>query len=100
MTPSGSTTPSGFQSLTQTWKTYNTGNGLAGNTVKKIAIDAAGNKWFATDGGVSKFNGTIWTTYTEKDGLASNYVNAIAIDAQGRKWFGTAMAPRFSTTPP
>ena len=74
----------------QTWNTYNTGNGLAGNTVKKIAIDAAGNKWFATDGGVSKFNGTTWTNYTEKDGLASNYVNAVAIDAQGRKWFGTA----------
>gem|GEM_PF-1748410 len=69
---------------------YTTSNGLAGNTVKRIAIDAQGNKWFATENGVSKFNGSTWTTYKTSNGLVSNIVNAVAIDQQGRKWFGTA----------
>lgn len=63
--------------------------GLASNYVYSIAIDAAGNKWFGTDNGVSKFDGTTWTTYTTADGLADNYVEAILIDAAGNKWFGT-----------
>jgi ligand-binding sensor domain-containing protein len=63
-------------------------NGLASDHVSKIAIDAEGNKWFGTDGGVSKFDGTTWTTYTTEDGLANNDVYAIAIDAEGNKWFG------------
>ncbi len=68
---------------------YTTSSGLAGNTVKRIAIDAQGNKWFATDNGVSKFNGSTWTTYRTANGLVSNIVNAVAIDQLGRKWFGT-----------
>ena len=39
-------------------------NGFANNNVAGIAIDAQGNKWFATNGGgVSKFDGTNWTTF-------------------------------------
>ncbi len=68
---------------------YNTSNGLAGNIVKRIAIDAQGSKWFATENGVSKFNGSTWTTYRTQNGLVSNIVNAVAIDQLGRKWFGT-----------
>ena len=64
-------------------------NTLASNFVNAIAIDAQGNKWFGTDHGVSKFDGSDWTNYTTSDGLASNNVNAIAIDAQGNKWIGT-----------
>ncbi len=72
------------------WTTYTTADGLAGNMVLSIAIDAQGNKWFGTDtNGVSKFDGTNWTTYTTAYGLANNHVSAIAIDAQGNKWFGT-----------
>jgi ligand-binding sensor domain-containing protein len=62
---------------------------LCSNYVYAIAIDSAGNKWFGTQGGVSKFDGTNWTTYTKEDGLVDNSVDAIAIDAEGNKWFGT-----------
>ena len=31
-----------------------------------------GNKWFGTDGGVSKFDGANWTTYTTSNGLVNN----------------------------
>jgi len=68
---------------------FTTADGLAHNKVKAIVIDAEGNKWFGTEGGVSKFDGTIWITYTTSDGLANNKVQAIAIDDAGNKWFGT-----------
>ena len=71
------------------YKKYTKQDGLADNYVYAIAIDATGNKWFGTSGGVSKFDGTSWTTYTTADGLVSNSVRSIAIDAWGNKWFGT-----------
>jgi len=74
-----------------TWVTYDTSNsGLAHNSVLAIAIDASGNKWFGTAGGVSKFDNTNWTTYnTSNSGLAYDLVWTIALDASGNKWFGT-----------
>ena len=69
------------------WTTYTKLDGLAGNSVGSIAIDKAGNKWFGTNQGVSKFDGNTWTTYTTSDGLISNYVDAIAVDNEGNKWF-------------
>ena len=72
------------------WTTYTTEDGLAGNSVRSIAIDADNVKWFGTlTGGISSFNGNTWTTYTTEDGLVDNDVNAIAIDADNVKWFGT-----------
>ena len=77
------------ESNEQNWIAYKTTEGLAFNMVNSIAIDAKGNKWFGTPGGVSKFDGTNWINYTTADGLADNRVYFIAIDAQGNKWFGT-----------
>jgi len=45
--------------------------------------------WFATNGGVSKFDGATWTTYTPADGLAGIGVRAVAVDQADEKWFGT-----------
>jgi len=79
-------------SATASWTTYDISNsGLASNEVLAIVIDASGNKWFGTAGGVSKFDGANWITYnTSNTGLASNRVSSIAIDASGNKWFGTS----------
>jgi len=68
----------------QQWTTYTNTNHL-----NAIAIDAQGNKWIGTTGGVLKFDDTSWTIYTKADGLADNGVQAIAIDALNNKWFGT-----------
>jgi ligand-binding sensor domain-containing protein len=57
--------------------------------VYAIAIDVEGNKWFGTNSGILKFDGTTWKTYTTTDGLVDNSVISIAIDAEGNKWFGT-----------
>jgi ligand-binding sensor domain-containing protein len=77
-------------------------DGLAGNYISAIAIDAMGNKWFGSHGwyseqcncirgGVSKFDDENWITYSSEGGLVSNYVNAIALDAEGNAWFGTGL---------
>jgi ligand-binding sensor domain-containing protein len=39
-----------------TWTTYTTSDGLVSNGVNAIAIDAEGNKWLGTEGGVSKLD--------------------------------------------
>ena len=73
------------------WKTYDTSNSNIGsNSINQILIDSLGNKWIATDNGLSKFDGTSWTTYnTTNSGISNNYIHSIAIDGKGNKWIGT-----------
>lgn len=76
------------------WTNYKA-NGLSGNWVNAIAIDAEGNKWFGTTyyqsqkGGISKLNGSAYTSYTTADHFVNDNISSIAIDAQGNKWVGT-----------
>jgi len=71
------------------WIVYNTSNsGLPDNSVSAIAIDAQGNKWIGTLGGLAKFDGSSWTVYNTSNGLPNDWVLAIAIDG-GNKWIGT-----------
>ncbi|MCS7054098.1 MAG: T9SS type A sorting domain-containing protein, partial [Ignavibacterium sp.] len=69
----------------------NTSNSdLPDDYVSALAIDAQGNKWIGTYGGLAKFDGTNWTVYkTSNSGLPNNEVRALAIDALGNKWIGT-----------
>ena len=46
----------------QTWLTYTAADGAL---------------WFATSGGVSRYDGTTWRSFTTADGLARNSVNAV-----------------------
>ena len=61
---------------------------LANTRINAIAVDAQNNKWFGTNKGVTKYDGTNWTSYTKTDGLPSDSIYAIAIDTRGNKWFG------------
>lgn len=70
-------------------KIITTEDGLAANKVKKIAIDASHNKWFATENGVSKYDGKDWTNYRKEHGLVSNYITALCVDHNDKKWFGS-----------
>ena len=64
--------------------------GLPDNDILCVAIDEQGNKWFGTEYGVSKFNGTDWANYSpESQGSLSDKVGAITFDNKGNKWFGT-----------
>lgn len=76
-------------------------DGLAGNIVNDIAIDAHGQKWFATDHGLSVLddNGTAdkaddwWHTYTRQNTagrLPGDRITAVAVDAAGDVWVGAS----------
>ncbi len=66
---------------------------ISNDAILDIAIDSAGNTWFATDGsGVVALerNTTQYTVYnTANSNLASDFVQRIAIDQQGNYWFAT-----------
>ena len=67
---------------------YTTRDGLASNSVQAVAIDPTGDKWFGTEAGVSKFDGSSWTTYeTTNAGLSGDSVRAVALDGSGAIWF-------------
>jgi len=71
------------------WQTFTTENGLADNSVEAIAEAADGTLWFATKGGVSRYDGSQWQTFSVRDGLADNSVQAITEAADGTLWFAT-----------
>ena len=72
-----------------TWRTYTTADGLASLKVDHIAEDHDGYLWFATMGGVSRFDGEAFRTFTPHDGLSANIVLSVLCDRQGRIWCGT-----------
>ena len=63
---------------------------LLSNDVRQVVIDADNDKWFATDKGISVFDGTDWTNYMVSNaGLPSNDVRSLAFDSVGRVFVGT-----------
>ncbi|MBI2857779.1 MAG: hypothetical protein HYX90_01770 [Chloroflexi bacterium] len=70
---------------------YTTADGLASNWVAVAAPDQAGNVWFGTFAGASRFNGTSWTTYKKANsGPIDDKVLSISVDERGTVWFATA----------
>ncbi|MCY7409700.1 MAG: hypothetical protein LH473_05465, partial [Chitinophagales bacterium] len=68
-------------------KHFTAANGLPSNTVNDVLQDDDGFIWFATDNGVSKFDGHHFTNFTTKDGIADNEVIRLGKDHQSRMWF-------------
>jgi hypothetical protein len=62
---------------------YTTSHGLIGNGAS-VSEDKAGNIWFATGSGVSKFDGNTFSTFGNFKG-----VNCILEDNKGNIWLGT-----------
>ncbi len=81
------------------WSAFDTGDGLASNTIKAVTVArttiggvARDVIWIATASGVSRFDPTIpsFTTFTTADGLPSNTVHDIVVLSNGTKVFATA----------
>ena len=72
---------------------FSSNNGLSSNNVNSILKDRFGYMWFATEDGLSKFDGVTFTTYSHKvldsNTLATNQLQVIYEDPQGRLWIGT-----------
>ncbi len=64
-------------------------DGLVDPRINSIVIDHNGIKWFGTENGLSRFDGTNWTTFTEDNGLTYHATNSLAIDHDNTLWVGT-----------
>jgi ligand-binding sensor domain-containing protein len=51
---------------------------IEGKVVRSVYIGTDGIKWFATDKGISSFNGETWTNYNEEDGLPPAVMHDLA----------------------
>jgi ligand-binding sensor domain-containing protein len=82
-------TVSAIMASGQTFNNYTTAQGLPDNNVNGVAIDQNNNKWFGTQTGVAKFDGSAWSVYTTAQGVIDNYINCIAVDNDNHVWVGT-----------
>lgn len=76
-------------SQTHVFKHYGIADGLPSSEVYSAFQDSKGYMWFATDAGVSRFNGYEFENFDVTDGLTDNTVFLITEDHKGRIWFGT-----------
>jgi ligand-binding sensor domain-containing protein/serine phosphatase RsbU (regulator of sigma subunit) len=70
-------------------KKFNTKNGLAHSNILKITQDNQGFYWFATQGGLNRFDGNKFISFHKSNGLASSDVTTVLEDKRGNLWVGT-----------
>ncbi len=66
---------------------FTTADGLPSSEVYHVYQDSKGYIWFATDNGVSRYNGYEFENFDTNDGLATNSTSEIYEDYRGRVWF-------------
>src|SRR6185436_9954480 len=69
------------------YKNYTVNDGLCGQTVYSSYEDSKGFMWFATDAGVSRFDGVHFQNFNTLVGLSDNEILSIREDSRGRIWF-------------
>ena len=71
------------------WEVF-AGRDRAGLNVNAVLSDAQGRTWFATDEGVSQYDGQRWAVYKAGEGgLLNGRALALAWDPAGTLWVGT-----------
>ncbi len=78
--------PAFVSGQTYTYKNYNNNDGLASSVVYDICQDTDGFLWFATESGISRFDGTHFKNFTFDDGLPANVIIKVFADSRGRIW--------------
>ncbi|MCK4662164.1 MAG: histidine kinase [Bacteroidales bacterium] len=74
-------------SQSPTFRHYTVNDGLPSSEVFHVIQDSKGYIWFATNMGVSRFNGYEFENFDIQDGLPDNTVFEIYEDFKGRIWF-------------
>lgn len=69
-------------------KHYTTEDGLPSNEVYDLLQDRHGFLWFATDNGLSQYDGYEFRNYHVKDGLVDAIIFELTEDYRGRIWYG------------
>ncbi len=77
------------ESNPENFRSFGMQQGLKSLQVNCSMEDGAGNLWFGTVAGVSKYDGKTFTNYTKKEGLGGNDVRCMIEDRSGNIWFGT-----------
>lgn len=75
---------------------YTTADGLGGDAIIFMAVDARGHVWAVTRDrniigratGISRFDGTAWRVFGPTDGLPGANAHALAADPAGGVWLG------------
>jgi ligand-binding sensor domain-containing protein/signal transduction histidine kinase len=62
--------------------------GLVESQIHTIYQDRAGNIWFGTFNGISKYNGKTFENFTGQQGMLDNFTECIIQDKAGNMWFG------------
>ncbi|HVM88582.1 MAG TPA: histidine kinase [Puia sp.] len=65
---------------------YDVKDGLAGSTVYSMVQDKDGFMWFATETGLSRFDGTHFRNFYTSDGLPDNEIINLFVDSKNRVW--------------
>lgn len=78
----------GFRLLSQNpvYRNYTVDDGLPSNEVYNIFEDSLGYMWFATDHGISRFDGYEFKNYSTRDGLTHNTIFGFFEDSHHRLW--------------
>ncbi|HWB94987.1 MAG TPA: two-component regulator propeller domain-containing protein, partial [Puia sp.] len=69
------------------YRQFTVKDGLPGSIVYHCLQDRKGFIWFATNQGVSRFDGRTFRTFTKKDGLPDNDILQIYLDRFDNVWF-------------
>ena len=70
-------------------RAFTTQDGLPVNRINDILADSHGLLWFASNHGLTRFDGYDFHTFTEEDGLPSSSVTALMEARDGTLWLGT-----------
>ncbi len=71
------------------YQNFNELNGLPSSETYEVFQDSKGFIWFATDRGVSRYDGGEFQNFSIRDGLSDNTVFGFFEDYQNRIWFRT-----------
>ncbi|MCD4698679.1 MAG: histidine kinase [Bacteroidales bacterium] len=74
-------------------KNYTTNDGLPSSKIYDMLQDRKGYIWFATENGVSRFDGYEFRNFTTRDGLPANSTLKLYEDFKGRIWFLSYQGP-------
>jgi ligand-binding sensor domain-containing protein/signal transduction histidine kinase len=89
------TIPVFAQSNSIRFENISTEQGLSQNTVNAILQDQQGFLWFATEGGLNRYDGYQFTVFQhdpdDQNSLSDNLIYTIFQDRQGELWIGTVV---------
>ncbi len=69
------------------FRQFTTKNGLPSSQIFHVFQDSKGYIWFATDNGISKYNGYEFANFDINDGLVETSISEIYEDKAGKIWF-------------